>query len=302
MQLTTAAPTTRAKAGAIGLVLGGAFSVQLGAGVAVLLFPKAGPLGTVALRLVVSAILMLAVCRPSLRGRSRADWLTVLGFGFALAGMNCLFYQAIDRIPLGAAVTLEVLGPLTLSVVTNRRLVSWLWAGLALAGVVLLSDGLTGLNLPGVLFALGTGVFWAAYVLLSGRTGARFSGADGLALSLGIAAVLVLPLGLVTAGSALFHLDVIGPGAAVAVLSSMIPYTLELFALRTLSASTFSILMALAPAVAALSGFMILSQSLTLRDLIAMVLVIVAAAGAVVTGPARATPTVAWDDAPFTNL
>ncbi|SDO27485.1 inner membrane transporter RhtA [Nakamurella panacisegetis] len=287
MELTAAGPTSKAKAGAIGLFLGGAFSVQFGAGVAVLLFPKAGPLGTVTLRLVVSAVLMLAVCRPSLRERNRGDWLTVLGFGAALAGMNGLFYQAIDRIPLGAAVTLEVLGPLALSVITNRRLISWLWAGLALAGVVLLSDGLTGLNLPGVLFALGTGVFWAAYVLLSGRTGARFSGADGLALSLGVAAVLILPFGLLTAGSVLLHPDVFGPGAAVAVLSSMIPYTLELFALRTLSASTFSVLLALAPAVAAVSGFLILGQALTVRDLVAMALVIVAGAGAVLTAPAR---------------
>lgn len=295
MPLTAAAPTTKAKAGAIGLFLGGAFSVQFGAGVAVLLFPKAGPLGTVTLRLVVSAILMLAVCRPSFRGRSRADWLTVLGFGTALASMNGLFYQAIDRIPLGAAVTLEVLGPLALSVITNRRLISWLWAGLALAGVVLLSDGLNGLNLPGVLFALGTGVFWAAYVLLSGRTGARFSGADGLALSLGVASILILPFGLLTAGSVLLHPTVLGPGAAVAVLSSMIPYTLELFALRTLSASTFSILLALAPAVAALSGFLILGQALTMQDLIAIALVIVAGAGAVITAPARRTATAGID-------
>ena len=295
MQLTAAPPTTKAKAGAIGLFLGGAFSVQFGAGVAVLLFPKAGPLGTVTLRLVVSAILMLAVCRPSFHGRSRADWLTVLGFGTALAGMNGLFYQAIDRIPLGAAVTLEVLGPLALSVITNRRLFSWLWAGLALFGVVLLSDGLTGLNLSGVLFALGTGVFWAAYVLLSGRTGARFSGADGLALSLGLAAILILPFGLITAGSVLLHPSVLGPGAAVAVLSSMIPYTMELFALRTLSASTFSVLLALAPAVGALSGFLILGQPLTLRDLIAIALVIVAGAGAVITAPSRSTPTAVID-------
>lgn len=261
--------------------------MQFGAGLAVLLFPQAGPLGTVTLRLVVSALLMLVLCRPSLRGRSRADWMTVVGFGTALAAMNGLFYQAIDRIPLGAAVTIEVLGPLALSVVTNRRLISWLWAGLALVGVVLLSGGLTGLNLSGVLFALGTGGFWAAYVLLSGRAGARFSGADGLALSLGVAGVLILPFGLITAGSVLIHPSVLGTGAVIAVLSSMIPYTFELFALKTLPASTFSVLLALAPAVAALSGFLILGQALTVRDLVAIALVIAAGAGAVLTAPSR---------------
>src|ERR1700712_4495842 len=155
-------PTTaKAKAGAIRLFLGGAFSVQFGAAVAILLFPKAGPLGTVSLRLGISAILMLAVCRPSLRNRSRGDWLTVVAFGVALAGMNSLFYQAIERIPLGTAVTLEVLGPLALSVLGNRRPISLLWAGLALVGVALLGGGMTGLSTSGVLFALGTGVFWA---------------------------------------------------------------------------------------------------------------------------------------------
>ena len=286
MQLTTAAaPTTKARIGAIGLFLGGAFSVQFGAAVAILLFPRAGPLGTVALRLGLSAIVMLVVCRPTLRGRSRADWTSVVAFGFALAGMNTLFYLAIERIPLGTAVTLEVLGPLALSVLTNRRLISCLWAGLALVGVVLLGGGLTGPSLSGVLFALGAGAFWAAYIVLSARSGRRFAGADGLAMSMGVGALLTAPLGLLAAGSVLFQPGVLAAGAAVALLSSMIPYTLELFALKTLAASTFAIMVALEPAIAAGSGFVLLGQTLTPLDLIAMTLVIAASAGAVLTAP-----------------
>jgi inner membrane transporter RhtA len=292
VQLTTVLrpASPKAKAGAIGLFLGGAFSVQFGAAVAVLLFPKAGPLGTVTLRLGISAIAMLAFCRPSVRGRSRNDWTSVAAFGVALAGMNSLFYQAIERIPLGTAVTLEVLGPLALSVLSNRRLISWLWAGLALVGVILLGGGLTGLSPSGVLCALGAGAFWAAYIVLSARSGQRFSGADGLAMSLGVAALLTAPLGLLAAGSVLFQPGVLAAGAAVALLSSVIPYTLELFALKTLAASTFAILVALEPAIAAGSGFVLLGQGLTPLDLIAMALVIVAGAGAVLSAPRRPVP------------
>jgi inner membrane transporter RhtA len=285
--VTTSGTPARAKATAIGLVLGGALSVQFGAAIAVLLFPRAGALGVVTLRLGMSAILLLAVCRPTLRGRSGSDWGLIASFGFALAGMNGLFYQAIERIPLGAAVTIEVLGPLALSVFTNRRLISWLWAGLALIGVVLLGGGLVGLSLPGMLYALGAGAFWAAYIVLSARTGARFRGADGLAMSMGVATLFTAPLGIAAAGSALLDPAVLGAGAAVALLSSTVPYTLELVALRTLPASTFAILVSLGPAIAAASGYLVLGQALTAVDLIAMALVILASAGAVITAPAR---------------
>ncbi|MFF5551549.1 EamA family transporter [Streptomyces olivaceoviridis] len=265
-----------------GLVLGGLLAQEFGAAMAASLFPRAGALGIVALRLTVSAVLLLAVCRPRVRGHRRADWTVIVAFGVALAGMNTLFYQAIARIPLGTAVTLEVLGPLVLSVVTARRATSWLWAALALGGVALLGPGgLDSLNGAGVGFALGAAALWAAYILLSARTGARFPKADGLALAMAVGAVFSLPAGLADAGGRLLDPVTLGLGAAVAVLSSALPYTLEMLALRRLAPATFAVLMSLAPAVAALAGYLVLNQSLTGIDLVAITLVVTASAGAV---------------------
>ncbi len=268
--------------GSVALVIGGIVSLQFGASVAVLLFPRAGALGVVTLRLVVAALVLLLVCRPRLRGYSRGDWATVLAFGVALVGMNSLFYQAIDRIPLGAAVTLEFLGPLILSVVTSRRLLSLVWAALALGGVLLLGrEGFDSLNLAGAGCALAAGGLWAAYILLSARTGQRFPQADGLALALTVAAVLSLPLGIFSAGTALLDPVTVGLGAAVALLSSVMPYTLELLALRKLPASGFAVMMSLEPAAAAAAGFLVLHQALGWAEILAIGLVVVASVGAV---------------------
>ncbi|GJF27244.1 membrane protein [Streptomyces sp. HO565] len=262
--------------------MGGLLAQEFGAAMAASLFPRAGALGIVALRLTVSAVLLLAVCRPRVRGHRRADWVVIVAFGVALAGMNTLFYQAIARIPLGAAVTLEVLGPLVLSVVTARRATTWLWAALALGGVALLGrGGLDSLDGVGVGFALSAAALWAAYILLSARTGARFPKADGLALAMTVGAALSLPAGVADAGGRLLDPVTLGLGAAVAVLSSALPYTLELLALRRLAPATFAVLMSLAPAVAALAGYLVLDQSLTGIDLIAITLVVTASAGAV---------------------
>jgi inner membrane transporter RhtA len=199
-----------------------------------------------------------------------------------------MFYQAVSRIPLGPAVTLEVLGPLALSVVASRRAVNLVWAALALAGVFLLGGGgLTGLDPAGVAFALGAGAMWAAYIVFSARTGRRFPQADGLALALVVAAALVTPLGVAESGSKLVVPVTLGLGAAVACLSSVLPYTLELLALRRLPASTFAILMSLEPAIAALAGFLILHQSLSLPEVLAIALVIAASMGAVRTQVGR---------------
>lgn len=263
------------------MVICSALSLQFGSAVAAMLFPRAGALGMVALRLVFSAVLMLLVCRPRLRGHRRLDWAAVAGLGVALGAMNSLFYQAIERIPLGAAVTLELLGPLVLSVVAARRLLSLLWAGLALAGVYLLGSGFEQLNLAGAGFALAAGGMWAAYIVFNSRTGARFPGADGLALAMGVAAVVSAPLGIVSAGSALLDPVTLGLGAAVAVLSSGVPYTLDLFALRTLPSGTFAVLMSLMPVAAALAGLLVLGQRLHPVELVAIALVIAASAGAV---------------------
>ncbi|MCX5142029.1 MULTISPECIES: DMT family transporter [unclassified Streptomyces] len=266
----------------VALVVAGGLSVQFGSAVAVLLMPKAGALGVVTLRLAAAALVLLVVCRPKLRGHSRADWGTVLAFGLAMGGMNTLFYQAADRIPLGAAVTLEVLGPLALSVFASRRLVNVVWAGLALGGVLLLSGGgFDRLDPVGAAYALGAGVMWATYIIFSARTGRRFPQADGLALAMVVAAVLSLPLGIMESGSKLLVPSTLGLGAAVALLSSVLPYTLELMALRRLPAPTFAILMSLEPAIAATAGFLILDQALSTTDALAIALVIGASMGAV---------------------
>jgi inner membrane transporter RhtA len=233
----------------------------------------------VTLRLTISAVVLLAVCRPSPRGYRRADWAVVVVFGVALATMNSLFYESIARIPLGAAVTLEVLGPLALSVITARRASSWLWAALALAGVALLGrGGFGGLDPVGAGFALGAGAMWAAYIVCSARAGSRFPKADGLALALAVSAVVSLPLG---ASAALLHPVTLALGTAVALLSSALPYSLELLSLRRLRQSTFAVLMSLAPAVAALAGHVVLGQHLGLPDVVAISLVVVAGVGAV---------------------
>ena len=277
--------------GAAGLVVAGLACQEVGAAFAVLLFPSVGALGMVALRLTFSALILLAIARPSVRGRSRGDWMTVVLFGVALAVMNGLFYEALARIPLGAAVTIEVLGPLILSVATSRRASSWLWAVLAFVGVFLLGQGSFGeLDPVGVLYAAGAGATWAGYIVLSSRTGSRFARLDGLALAMAIGAVLTLPLGLAAAGPAIVRPDILLLGAAVAVLSSTIPYALELFALRRIPSSTFAILMSLAPAIAALAGVVLLAQHISIVGVIAIALVVTASIGAVRSARPGSTP------------
>lgn len=283
--------------GAVGLVLGGALSVQFGSAVAALLFPRTGVTGAVTLRLTIGALLMLAVCRPRLRGHGRDGWTAVVTFGLALAGMNSIFYQAIERVPLGPAVTLEVLGPLVLSVVTARRLAAWCWAGLALAGVALLGHGgFDRLDPVGTALALGAGALWAAYIICSARVGGRFPRADGLALALAVAALVTLPVGLVGSAGRLWHPAVLGLGTGLALLASVLPYTLELLALRRLPTSTFAVLMSLGPAIAALAGWLVLGQALRPVEVLAIGLVIAASIGAVRAGrpagppPAEARP------------
>jgi len=277
-------PTSRnpAPLGAIGLVFVGLLAQEVGASIAVLIFPSVGPIGMVALRLGFSAIILLAIFRPSLRGRTRRAWLTALGFGLVIAGMNAVFYLALERLPLGPTVTIEVLGPLVLSVVVSRRASAWLWAVLAFIGVALLGfgDGFA-LDPIGVLFAACAGVLWAGYILFSERTGREFGGLDGLAIAMAFGAIAIIPFGIGSAGPGLFHWQILLLGVGVAVLSSTIPYGLELLALRRLAASVFSILMSLAPAIAALAGFLILGQELAWLQVVAIGIVVVASIGAV---------------------
>jgi inner membrane transporter RhtA len=262
------------------LVLGGVASVQSGAAVATRLFPQAGPGGTVWLRLGLSALLLLAIARPSLRGRAAADLWLAVAFGVALAAMNLTFYEAIDRIPLGVAVTIEFVGPLSVAVLGSRRRLDLVWVALAAAGVALLTSGGGSLDATGVVLAFITGIFWAAYILLSKRVGAVFPGASGLALALVVGTIALAPVGIWSGGSALVDPSVFGRGCAVALLSSAIPYTLELYALRRLRAAVFGVLMSLEPAFAALSGLVFLSQHLRSREWAAVACVMVASIGA----------------------
>jgi inner membrane transporter RhtA len=278
------------------LVLIGAGSVQFGAAFAHNLFDRAGPGGVVFLRLAFGAVLMLAIVRPRIAGRTREDWIAVGAFGFVLAAMNWSFYEALDRLPLGPAVTIEFVGPLTLAVVGSRRLLDVLWVVLAGSGVALLSLGRGGgsgnekLSTSGLALIALAGTCWVGYILLSKRVGSRFDGLDGLAFALAIGTVLVLPVGLVQGGTALANPVVLGGGFCVAVLSSVIPYSLELIALRRLKASTFGLLMSLEPAVAALAGVLVLGQALGWKTALAMILVITASAGTSVADSRTALP------------
>ncbi len=262
------------------LVLAAVVSVQFGGALAATLVPVVGVFGSVTLRLAIATAVLLAAVRPRLRGRTGSDWLTVLAFGAVLAMMNLFFYGSLARIPLGVAVTVEFLGPLVLATVLSHRRKDLLAVAGAAVGVVLIS-GITStpwtdLDLTGLGLAVAAGASWAAYIILSGRTGARFAQLDGLAIAMMVAAALVAPVGLLTAGSALWTPDALWRGAGIAVLSSVLPYSLELIALRRLATHVFGILLSLEPAVAALAGLIVLGQQLTAVQLLGMACVITA--------------------------
>ena len=271
------------------LVLGAVASVQSGAAVAIKLFPETGPIGALLLRLGLSALLLLAIARPRWSGRGRPDVILVVAYAVALAAMNGTFYEALDRIPLGVAVTVEFVGPLAVAVGGSRRRLDAVWVVLAGLGVVLLTSGTggSGLDLVGVAWAATAGGFWAAYILLTQRLGRAFPGATGLAIGLTIGTVCVMPFGIAAAGSKLLRPGVLGRGAAVALMSSAVPYSLELFALRRMRASVFGVLMSLEPAMAAVSGLLFLGQHLKVREWIAIGCVMTASIGAT-----RSAPTV----------
>lgn len=264
------------------LVLLGIVSVQVGAAVAKQLFSSAGPAGVVTLRLVFSALVLLAVWPPLRRRRLDARTLALVGaFGLVLSVMNLAFYQALARIPLGAAVTIEFLGPLAVALAGSRRRVDVLWAVLAGVGVYLLASGGDGrLTLAGVLFAALAAVCWAAYILLAAAVGQRTEGGSGLALASVVGAAVVTPFGVVEAGTALLEPEVLLIGLAVALASSAIPYSLELEALRRMPPRVFGVLMSLEPAVAALVGLAVLGELLAPGQWLGIGAVMAASAGA----------------------
>jgi inner membrane transporter RhtA len=266
------------------LVMFSIVSVQLGASIAKSLFVSLGPGGTVFLRIAFAALVLLLLVRPKLRGHDRWGYLVAIVFGLALAGMNLSLYLAIDRIPLGVAVTLEFIGPLGVAVAGSRRMLDLLWVVLAAAGILLLAPlgvlGGTNLDPVGVAFALLAGCLWASYILLSARTGSAFPGGTGLVIALCVGTVVLLPVGIAGAGYALLDPKLLLAGFGVAMLSSAIPFSLELEALRKLPARVFGVLMSLEPAVAALAGLVVLGERLEMRAVAAILLVTVAAAGA----------------------
>jgi inner membrane transporter RhtA len=263
------------------LVLLAVLSVQFGAALAKSLFDEIGPGGTVFVRVLFAAIVLAAVWRPAVGGRSCADWRLIALFGLSLAGMNLAFYESLDRIPLGIAVTFEFVGPLGVAIAGSRRALDLVWVVLAAAGIVLLSDfGSADLDGLGVALAFLAGSFWAAYILLSVRVGQAFPGGGGLALAMVVAAAVLAPVGVADAGSELLVPGILAVGACVAILSSAIPYTLELEALRHLPAGVFGVMMSIEPAMAALAGFIVLDEGLATRELVAILLVVAASAGA----------------------
>ena len=262
------------------LVLGGVVSVQFGGALAATLVPEIGAGGSVLLRIGFAAVILYAVARPRLRGHDRTAWATVVAFGVALGLMNWSFYGSLAHLPLGVAVTVEFLGPLVLTTVLSRRPLDFVAVAAATAGVVLISEALTvpwaDLSWLGLGLAATAGVCWAAYILLSTRTGAAFPGLDGLAIALVVSTAVALPAGLMSAD--LWTLEHVVKGLGLAVLSSLLPYSLELLALRRLAASVFGILLSIEPAVAALAGLVILGQRLDPLQLVGLALVVLASA------------------------
>src|SRR5215207_11544359 len=224
-------PVSRERAAAVGLVLAAAMSPQVGAAFAVTLFDELGPAGAAFLRLAFAAVVLWAIWRPRLSG----DLRLAASFGVALGLMNWSIYEAMDRIPLGVAVTIEFAGPLLVAVIGSRRPLDGLWIALAAAGIVVLVDpGGGSVDAVGVGFALAAGACWMAYIYLSKRTGAAFPGGSGLALAMAVGALIVLPAGVIQAEGALAEPDLLASAFVVALASSVLPYSLELEALRRL--------------------------------------------------------------------
>ena len=270
-------PDGRQRAAAVGLVVVACISPQIGAAFAVTLFDDLGPAGAAFLRLAFAAIVLLAIWRPRLAGDLRLP----AAFGIALGLMNWTFYEAIDRIPLAIAVTIEFTGPLLVAVLGSRRPLDGVWIALAAAGILLLvGPGGGTLDPIGVGFALIAAVCWMAYIYLSKRTGAAFPGGSGLAIAMAVGAMIVLPAGVIQADGALLQPNLMGSALIVALLSSVVPYSLELEALRRLPEAVFGVLMSLDPAVAALVGFLALGQALQAQEVLGIAMVVVASAGA----------------------
>jgi inner membrane transporter RhtA len=267
----------------VAFVVAAVSSLQFGAGFAVTLFDELGPAGAAFLRLAIAAVVLVAIWRPRPHGQLGL----AAAFGVTLGLMNLCIYESMDRIPLGIAVTIEFWGPLAVAVFASRRALDLLWVGLAAAGIVLLADPGGSLDTAGVLFAIAAGGLWVGYILLSARVGAVYPGGTGLAIAMVFGALVTLPFG---AGANLFEPELLAAAAVVALASSVIPYSLELEALRRLPARVFGVLMSLEPAVAALAGLVVLGQALAADEWLAIVLVVIASAGVTLNRGMERTP------------
>ena len=259
-------------------MIAGSLSVQLGGAVAVHAFGRATPLGVTFQRSVFGAVILVLVVRSL--PRTRAAWRAALPCGIVMAGMNACFYEAIARLPLGAAVTIEFWGPIAVAVLTSHRRTDLIWVALAVAGVVLLGQGFAEAQLAGLIFIVAAGGFWALYIVLGRRLAHATVGAAGLAPACAVSAVLLAGPGVASAREALLDPNVIGLCALLGLLGTAIPYAIEMYAMRRVPARTFSVLLSMHPAVAALVGAAALSQGLSLRDVVAIAFVVAASTGA----------------------
>ncbi len=275
----------------IGLLLFSILSVQFGSALAKSLFGELGPWGVVSLRVSFSALFFFVVWRLKWNANIRKNIGPIIAFGLILAAMNSAFYAAIDRIPLGIAITLEFTGPLGLAVLKSQRWLDFFWAMLAIAGILLLApvNGFT-IDLLGMGLALLAGIFWAIYILLAAKVGAQLSGIEGLAWALVVSTMVLLPIGIATTGSALLNPKLLGLGAGVALLSTAIPYSFEMTALRSLPIKVFSIMLSLEPMAGVVAGLLVLQEQLSARAIAACLLVSIAAAGAARFNPATPPP------------
>jgi inner membrane transporter RhtA len=265
------------RSGGVPLVLVAITSLQFGAALAGTIFDDIGPAGTALLRAFFAALILQAVWRPTLRGHRAADLRLVAAFGLLLGTMNLCIYESFARIPLGIAVTIEFAGPLAVAVAFSRRRLDLLCAGLAAIAIVLLADpGGGAVDAVGVVLALVAAACWAGYILVAQAAAGVFSGGRGVALAMAVAVLVPLVPGIASAGSDLLAPQWLAIGCAVALMSSVLPYSLETEALRRLPANVFGVLMSVEPAVAAVAGFVVLGQDLRVRDIVAIALVIVA--------------------------
>ena len=265
-------------------VLFAIISVQSGAAIAKTLFPAIGAAGTASLRIGISAIILLAVYRPNLLKITPNQWKIVIPYGLSLGAMNLIFYLAIERIPIGLAVTLEFIGPLVVAVIGSKRLIDYLWVLLAAIGIVLIAPwSNNGIDLLGVLFALLAGAFWAAYIVLGTKVSKIMKGGDAVATGMLFASILIVPFGILENGLTNLTPTFLYLGIALALLSSAIPFTLEMKALAQLPARTFSILMSLEPAAASIFAFIFLQEYLTFNEILAVVFVVIASVGSTIT-------------------